>query len=108
MPLGNLFPSLPWPILDTMVVVVGFMGALAFIYSVLLEEERRQDAVLVVASASLFVYSLSIKNPLFMFMSAGVFLVAGRELVQIMRGKHHHTIGNIEKYEQLEKNKQYI
>lgn len=98
MPFENLFPSLPWTLLDTVVRVVGFMGALAFIYAVLLEEEKRQDAVLVVASASLFVYSLAVKNAIFMFVSAGVFLTAGRELVQILRRKHTHSTELIEEF----------
>ncbi|MBI5728941.1 MAG: hypothetical protein HY983_01685 [Candidatus Magasanikbacteria bacterium] len=97
MPLSNLFPSLPWPIVITVFNVVGFMGAIAFIYAVLLEQEKRQDAVFVVASASLFVYSLAVNNVIFMFLSAGVFLVAGRELIQILRGKHHHSTDDKEK-----------
>lgn len=80
-----------WPIEITVFNIIGFMGALALIYSVLLEAEKHQDAVIVVASASLFVYALFIGNKLFMFATAGIFLVAGRELIQIFRGKHIHS-----------------
>lgn len=97
MPFSNLFPTLPWPIDITLFTIVGFMGALALIYAVLLEQEKRQDAVLVVASASLFVYAMSINNHIFTFLSAGVFLVAGRELVQILRGKHTHSTDELKK-----------
>lgn len=74
------------------------MGGLALIYAVLLEEEKRQDEVFVVGSASLFVYALWINNPLFMFAMGGVFLVAGRELIQIMRGKHTHSTELVEEF----------
>jgi len=71
--------------------IVGVMGGLALIYAVLLEAEKRQDAVFVVASASLFVYALAHNDTILMFTMAGICLVAGRELIQIMRGKHVHT-----------------
>lgn len=104
MPFANIFPNLTLlPFEAIMFNVIGFMGALALIYSVLLEAEKRQDAVISVASASLFVYALFIGNKLFAFAMAGMFLVAGRELVQIIRGKHHHTTGDVKKYEHPEK-----
>lgn len=102
MPLGTFFPSLPWPILDVAVKVVGFIGALLFMYAILLEEERRQDAVFVVGSACLLVYSLVFANAVFTLLSAGVFLVSGRELIQLFRGKHHHSTTLVEEYKHPE------
>lgn len=98
MPFGNIFPSLPWPFIDTAVRVVGFMGALAFIYAVLLEEEKHQDAVFMLAAASLFVYAWWANNPIFMFVSAGVFLVTGHQFIQIILHKHTHSTELIEEF----------
>ena len=102
MPLGLLFPSLPWPALDVLVKVVGFTGSLLIIYAVLLEEERRQDAVFVVGSFGTLVYSLVFGNAIFTFLSAGVFVVSLRELIQILRKKHHHNEKLVEEYKHPE------
>lgn len=98
MPLGNFFTSVPWPFIETLVKVVGFLGSLLLIYAILLEEEKRQDAVFVVGSACLLVYSLYIDNKIFSFLAAGIFLVGGRELVQIIRKKHFHSNELVEEY----------
>lgn len=91
--------GLPFNYFQLVITILGFMGALALMYSVLLEAEKRQDAVFVVAAATLFVYGWAQGDPILMFAMAGMFLVAGRELVQILRGKHHHTVDDMEKYE---------
>lgn len=96
--LTSLFPDAPYSFLTIAVTVVGCMGALALIYAVLLEAEKRQDAVLVVGSASVFVYALIHSDYVIMFAMLGIFLVSGRELVQILRGRHHHEGGKAVKY----------
>ncbi len=98
-PLENLLPNLPTSFVDLAVYVVGFMGALALAYGVLLEAEKRQDAVFVVASASLFVYALVHHDKIVMFAMGLMFLVAGRELIQIIRGKHKHSSDMVKEYE---------
>lgn len=103
MPLGFLLPSLPWSFLDTVVKIVGFTGSVLIIYAVLLEEEKRQDAVFVVGSAATLVYSLVFANAVFTFLSAGILLVSGRELIQIFRGKHHHSHKLVQEYKHPEK-----
>ncbi len=95
----TLIPGLSLSYLDLAVYIVGFMGALALMYSVLLEEERRQDEVFVVGAASLLVYALVHRDYIFSFAMAGMLLIAGRELIQIMRGRHHHTVEDMRKYE---------
>ncbi len=87
----DIVPGLSMTYVELATNIVGIMGGLALIYAVLLEAEKRQDAVFVVSSASLFVYALARKDYILMFVMLGIFLVAGRELVQIMRGKHVHT-----------------
>ena len=102
MPLGFLFPSLPWPMLDVLVKITGFLGATLVIYAILLEEEKRQDAVFVVGSAALLVYSLVFGNAVFSFLSAGMLIVSGRELIQIFRKHHHHSKKLVDEYKHPE------
>lgn len=91
MPLGNLFSTLPWPLLDTLFRVSALVGAFLLIYAILLEEEKRQDAVFMIGSVALLPYAIFINSPIFIFLSVGMFLVSGREFVQIVRNKHFHS-----------------
>lgn len=97
--LNSLFPNAPYSFLTIATTVVGIMGALALIYAVLLEAEKRQDAVFVVGSASVFVYALMHSDYVVMFAMLGIFVVAGRELIQILRGRHHHEGGKAVTYQ---------
>ncbi len=102
MPLYNLFPNLPTSLPELLLAVAGVLGALTLSYAVLLEAERSQDAVFVLASASLLAYALIEGNRIFIFAFALLLMVSGRELIQIMRGKHHHTEEDIKKYDHPE------
>lgn len=103
MPFANILPSIPASLPELLLMVAGILGALTLSYAVLLEREREQDAVTVLASASLLAYSIIIGNRIFIFAFALLFIVSTRELIQLMRGKHHHTVADIEKYEHPEK-----
>lgn len=87
----NFLPTLPWPLLDTIINVVAGLGALLLTYGVFLETERRQDAVFIVASACLLVYSLWIGNKIFSIAMSGLLIGSVIELVEILTGKHKHT-----------------
>lgn len=88
---ANLFSSLPWPLIDTVINVVAGLGVLLLIYGVFLEAERRQDAVFMVGSACLLVYSLWIGNKIFSLAMAGLFIGSLIELIEILTGKHKHV-----------------
>lgn len=100
-PLQNIFPILPGTIPEIMLIVASLMGAITLSYAVLLEAEKRQDAVFLLAAASLFVYALLINDRLLMFAFGLLFVVSGRELIQIARGKHHHTKAEDDKYTKM-------
>lgn len=85
----NLLPNLP--LLDTIIYVVAGIGVLLLTYGVFLEAERRQDAVFMIASACLLVYSLWIGNKIFSLAMAGLFIGSLIELVEILTGKHKHV-----------------
>ena len=101
-PLQNWFPLLPGNLPEILITIAGLMGAITLSYAALLEVERRQDAVFLLASASLFVYSAFINDRLLMFAFALLFIISLRELIQIVRGRHHHTTEEIKKYEHPE------
>lgn len=95
----TFIPGLTLSYVDLAVYVVGFMGALALMYATLLEVERWQDAVFVVGSASMLVYALVRQDYIVAFAMLGIFCIAGRELIQILRGKHHHVGGKAVPFE---------
>lgn len=86
----NVLPALPWPLLDVVMNVVAGLGALLLTYGVFLEAERRQDAVFIIASACLLVYSLWIGNKILSIAMAGLFIGSFIELTEILTGKHKH------------------
>lgn len=98
-PLQSIFPVLPGSLAEIMITVAGLMGAITLSYAVLLETEKRQDAVFVLAGFSLFVYALLVSDRVLIFAGGLLFIVAGGKLINILRGKHHHTWSEIEKYE---------
>ncbi len=93
MPFANILSTMPWPLLDTIMNVVAGLGAILLTYGVFLEAERRQDAVFIVASACLLVYSLWIGNKIFSIAMAGLFIGSAVELAEILTGKHKHDAG---------------
>ena len=90
MPFADIFSTLPWPLLDVIINVVAGLGALLLTYSVFLESERGQDALFIIASACLLVYSLWIGNKIFSVAMAGLLIGSTIELAEILTGKHKH------------------
>ncbi len=91
MPFANLFPSLPLPLLDIIMYVVATIGVILLTYGVFLEAERKQDAVFIIASGCLLVYALWINSIIFALAMASLFIGSWIELIEILRGKHHHV-----------------
>lgn len=87
----NLFPTMPWPLIDIVMNVVAALGAILLTYGVFLEAERRQDAVFIIASACLLVYSLWVGNKIFSIAMTGLFIGSWIELIEILTGHHHHV-----------------
>ncbi len=85
----TLFPNMP--LIEVVIYVVAALGALLLTYGVFLEAERRQDAVFIVGSACLLVYSLWIGNKIFSIAMAGLLIGSLIELTEILTGKHKHV-----------------
>ena len=85
---ANIFPSLPWPLIDIVMNVVAGLGAILLTYAIFLEAEKRQDAVFVIGAGCLLVYALWIGNTIFSIAMAGMAIGAFIELVEIMLGRH--------------------
>ena len=71
--------------------VVDVSGTLLLTYGVFLEAERRQDAVFIIASGCLLVYALWIDSKIFALAMSGLIIGSWIELIEIIRGKHHHV-----------------
>ena len=103
MPFYNLFPTLPWSWLEVTLNVAAALGAILLSYGIFLESERKQDAVFIVGSSLLLVYSLWIGNKIFSIAMAGVALCSLVELMEIMMGRHIHSFELVEKYKNPKK-----
>lgn len=99
MPLGNIFPTLPWPLLEIVITVVAGLGAILLTYAIFLESERHQDATITVGAGCLLVYALWIGNKIFTVAMAGIMIGAFIELLEILFGRHIHSKELIEEYE---------
>ena len=66
MPLFNLLPSLPWPLLTVVMNIL-------------------------VGAGCLLVYALWVGNTIFSIAMGGVAIASSIELVGILLGRHHHT-----------------
>ncbi len=99
--LQNMFPLLPLSLSETLVSVVAGLGALLLAYAVFLEQERRQDLVMFIGAACLFVYALFIGNKIFMIATAGLGLASLVEFLEIYFGLHKHSPEDLKKYKNL-------
>ncbi|PLX28409.1 hypothetical protein C0581_02320 [Candidatus Parcubacteria bacterium] len=97
--LQNLFPFLPFQLLETLIYIVAALGIVLITYGVFLETERRQDLVFLVGALCLFDYALYIGNRIFMIAMAGFALASLVEFIEIMIGLHKeegkHTLKKI-------------
>lgn len=82
-------PDMPLP--DIIIHVVAMLGVLLITYAVFLEAEKRQDFVFLIGGMCLMVYALSLKSPIFVLAMLGLITASTYEIIQIMRGKHHHV-----------------
>jgi len=99
--LTNLLPFLPMSLSETMVSVVAGLGAILLVYSIFLEIERRQDIVMFIGAACLFVYALFIGNKIFMVATAGLGIASLVEFIEIYLGLHKHSPEDLKKYKNL-------
>lgn len=99
--LQNLFPILPLSLSEMMIFVVAGLGAILLAYAVFLEIERRQDLVMFIGAACLFVYALFVGNKIFMIATAGLGLASLVEFLEIYFGLHKHSPEDLKKYKNL-------
>jgi len=99
--LQSLLPFLPLSLSETLVSVVAGLGAILLAYAVFLEQERRQDLIMFIGSACLFVYALLIGNKIFMIATAGLGIASLVEFLEIYFGLHKHSPEDLKKYKNL-------
>ncbi len=88
----DLFSTLPLPVTDIIMNVVAGLGAILLTYGIFLEAERHQDAVFIVASACLLTYAIWIGNKIFSLAMLGLLIGSSIEYIEIIIGKHKHSI----------------
>lgn len=89
--LESWFPYLPISSLtETIIYVMGGIGAILLIYAIFLDVESRQDLVMLIGACCLLTYSLFIHNLIFSIAMAGVALASIFEFIEIYTGLHKH------------------
>lgn len=86
---------------DMVIMIVAFLGAVLVIYSQFVEAEFRRDLIRAVGALAVFVYAAFISNSLFMLLSAGIFMAALVEFIEIYLGIHKHKNTDIERYKKF-------
>lgn len=86
---------------DLLIQIVAVLGAILVIYSQFVEAEFRRDLIRAVGALAVFVYAAFISNNIFMILSAGIFMAAAVEFVEIYLGLHKHEKKDIEKYKKM-------
>ena len=96
--LESWWPQLPASSTELLLLIVAALGAALVIYSQFVEAEHRRDLIRMLGAAALFVYALSIWNWIFIIVTAGIFIAALIEFVEIYMGIHKHTREDIKEY----------
>ncbi|MFA6486451.1 MAG: hypothetical protein WCT40_03735 [Candidatus Magasanikbacteria bacterium] len=99
----NLFPYLPYPLIEIVIYVLAGLGITLMTYGIFLESERRQDAVLTIGALCLLTYATYIGNLIFSIAMIAVALASFVELMEIMLGRHIHSEELVEKYKHPER-----
>lgn len=97
----TLIPYLPSSIVELWIYIVALTGAVLLTYGIFLELEKRQDIVLFLAGAFLFVYALYIQNAIFMIAMAGLMLASAVEFIEIYIGLHKHSRNDLKRYKNM-------
>ncbi len=99
--LEKILPYLPVSITETLVYVAAMSGCILLTYGIFLEVERRQDLVIMIGAACLFVYALFIHNIIFMLAMGGVGIASVIEFIEIYTGLHKHSPEDLARYKKL-------
>ncbi len=91
-PLSGFLPNLPNGPLETIIYIVAFIGIILMAYSVFLKAEKKQDAVLLIASLCLLSYAIWIKNIIFIIAMLGLGISSLVEFIEIVLGYHKEQV----------------
>lgn len=86
---------------DMTIMIVAILGAVLVIYSQFVEAEFRRDLIRAVGALAVFVYAAFISNSIFMLLSAGIFMAALVEFIEIYLGLHKHKNTDIAQYKKM-------
>ncbi len=92
MTLTELLFTTPTPsITQIVLVILGLLGMILITYGIFLEKERLQDAVFMLGSLFLAIYSYTAENAIFTITFGIFFLGSAWEYYRIVTGKHQHV-----------------
>lgn len=86
---------------DMIIFIVATLGTILVIYSQFVEAEFRRDLIRAIGALAVFVYAAFISNNIFMILSAGIFMAAIVEFIEIYLGIHKHKGEDIQRYKKM-------
>ena len=86
----TLLPQLPHSLGETLIYIIAGLGAIMVVYSQFVEKENRRDEIRSIGALGILLYAYHVFNLVFMVVSAGIFLAALIELIEIKLGIHIH------------------
>lgn len=89
MPLFDILPSLPWTIAEIFFNTLAGLGVIMLVYSIFLEAETKQDAVMFFGATFLGIYASWIGNTIFLIAMAGVSIGSLVEFIEIFTSRRH-------------------
>jgi len=89
MPLFDIFPTLPWTTAEIFFNTLACLGVIMLVYSIFLEAETKQDAVMFLGATLLGIYASWIGNTIFLVAMAGVSVASLVEFIEIFTARRN-------------------
>jgi hypothetical protein len=99
--LEGCLPNLPACSTDLAIYIIAILGTIMLIYSQFVEAENRRDLIRMIGSFALLVYAVFISDKIFIAATAGIFIAALVEFIEIYTGIHKHKKVDIDRYKKM-------
>lgn len=103
--LESLLPTLPTSPAEIFIYVGAYMGIIFLVYSVFIEQERRQDLIRLLGAGGLLIYAIYLQNSIFIIAMGAVAAATLIEFIEILLGLHKHSPEDLKRYKKMWRNK---
>ena len=99
--LSGYLPNLATTWQAAFLYVGAILGIILMTYSILVEQEHRQDIIRLLGAGGLLVYAIYIRDLFFIIAMAAVAIMSLIEFIEIYLGLHKHSPEDLKKYKAL-------